>query len=131
MSSAGRTDRETPEGGRFDQAGDATRRTHLANERTYLAWWRSGLASMAGSLGTGRLVPALTSGNHVLYTISGIGFALLGVAFFLYGWQRYRAVDRAIARGEYVRPDERLLATLAGVGIALALIVLVIVLVDA
>ncbi|MCW2954655.1 MAG: hypothetical protein JWQ48_3825 [Conexibacter sp.] len=131
MSSRRRIDREPPEGGRFDEAGDATRRTHLANERTYLAWWRSGLASMAGSIGTGRLVPALTTGNHVLYTISGIGFALLGVAFFVYGWQRYREVDRAIARGEYARPDERLLAALAGVGVALAVIVLVIVLVDA
>ncbi len=124
-------DHEPPGGGRFDQAGDATRRTHLANERTYLAWWRSGLASMAGSLGTGRLVPALTTGNHVLYTIAGVGFALLGIVFFWYGWQRYREVDAAVARGEYTRPDDRLLATFAGAGIAIAVIVLVIVLVDA
>ena len=31
-------DTEPPGGGRFDEAGDATRRTRLANERTYLAW---------------------------------------------------------------------------------------------
>jgi uncharacterized membrane protein YidH (DUF202 family) len=26
---------------------DATRRTRLANERTYLAWWRTGLTALA------------------------------------------------------------------------------------
>lgn len=31
----------------FDEARDATRRTRLANERTYLAWWRTGLMSFA------------------------------------------------------------------------------------
>lgn len=36
-------EREPPGGGRFDEAGDATRRTRLANERTYLAWWRTDL----------------------------------------------------------------------------------------
>jgi uncharacterized membrane protein YidH (DUF202 family) len=28
---------------------DAIRRTRLANERTYLAWWRSGLTALAVS----------------------------------------------------------------------------------
>ena len=30
---------------------DAPRRTRLASERTYLAWWRSALAAFAVSLG--------------------------------------------------------------------------------
>jgi putative membrane protein len=38
---------------RFDDAQDATRRTLLANERTYLAWWRTGLTSLAVSLAAG------------------------------------------------------------------------------
>jgi putative membrane protein len=33
-----------------DKARDATRRTQLANERTYLAWWRTGL-TIGGLLG--------------------------------------------------------------------------------
>jgi putative membrane protein len=53
-------DTAPPGGDRFDEAGDATRRTRLANERTYLAWWRTGLTAFAVSLGTGKLVPALT-----------------------------------------------------------------------
>ena len=30
-----------------DQVADASRRTYLAGERTYLAWWRSGLTALA------------------------------------------------------------------------------------
>ena len=47
----------------FDDARDATRRTRLANERTYLAWWRTGLTTLAVSVGTGKLVPAVTGGT--------------------------------------------------------------------
>ena len=38
---------------------DATRRTCLAQERTFLAWLRSGLAAFAVAVGVGRLTPAL------------------------------------------------------------------------
>ncbi|MDO8188659.1 DUF202 domain-containing protein [Conexibacter sp. JD483] len=114
-------------GGSFDSAGDATRRTHLANERTYLAWWRTGLACMAGSLG----VPALTSGSETLAIVAGVIFGLLAISCFVYGLVRYQQVNAAVHRGEYVRPDARMLAALAGVGIILALLVVAIVLVDA
>ncbi len=80
-------------GGRFDADGDATRRTHLANERTYLAWWRTGIACMAGSLG----VPALTSDSSGLAVVVGVIFGLLGIACFLYGWVRFRRGRRGRA----------------------------------
>jgi uncharacterized membrane protein YidH (DUF202 family) len=48
----------------FDDARDATRRTRLANERTYLAWWRTGLTALAVSFGAGRLVPQLSGGPN-------------------------------------------------------------------
>ena len=120
-------DTEPPGGGRFDEAGDATRRTRLANERTYLAWWRTGLTAFAVSLGAGKLVPALTDETRWPYVVVGVGFALLGVAFVAYGYRRQRLVERAVARGDYVRPDERFLAGLAGIGILLGLALLVIV----
>src|SRR2546430_79024 len=47
----------------FDEVQDATRRTRLASERTYLAWWRTGLTAFAVSLGSGRLVPAIAGGR--------------------------------------------------------------------
>ena len=119
-----------PGGGRFDEAGDATRRTRLANERTYLAWWRTGLTSLAVSLGTGKLVPALTDAPRWPYVVVGVGFALLGVAFIAYGFARQRAVERAIAGGEYPGPDERLIAALTAIGMLLALALLMIVIVE-
>jgi uncharacterized membrane protein YidH (DUF202 family) len=38
---------------------DETRRTSMAAERTWLAWWRTGLAATAGALAVGRLAPNL------------------------------------------------------------------------
>jgi putative membrane protein len=96
-----------------------TRRTRLANERTYLAWWRSGFAAFAVGLAAGKVVPALTKETRWPYTVFGASFELLGVAFIAYGLVRQRTVDRAIARGEYVAPDERFVLLLAGVGVLL------------
>jgi uncharacterized membrane protein YidH (DUF202 family) len=121
------SDKGPPEGGRFDEAGDATRRTRLANERTYLAWWRTGLTAFAVSLGAGRLVPALTDDSQWPYVVVGIGFALLGVAFVGYGYRRMRAVDTAIARGEFASPDDRFIGLLAAVGVVLGFALLAIV----
>ena len=39
-------------------------------------------------------------------------------------------MERAVVRGEYVRPDPRLLAWLTGIGVVLGLMLLVIVVVE-
>jgi uncharacterized membrane protein YidH (DUF202 family) len=84
--------------GHFDEARDATRRTRLANERTYLAWWRTGLTAFAVSIGSGKLVPALTTGATWPYTAIGIGFAIVGVFCVGYAFWRYREVEEAVRR---------------------------------
>jgi putative membrane protein len=117
----------TPEGRSFNEAGDATRRTRLANERTYLAWWRTGLASLAVSLGAGKLIPALTPGVQWPYTVAGIGFASIGVVFIGYAFVRHKRVEQAISRGEFAPPEEGFITALALVGVLLGLLVLVIV----
>jgi putative membrane protein len=121
---------EPPRESESGETTDATRRTHLANERTYLAWWRTGLTSLAVSIGVGKLVPALTTGARWPYTIVGVGFALLGIAFMAYATVRHRQVGDALARGEFARPDDRLLAALTGLGVLLALVVLGIVIAE-
>jgi len=110
-----------------EQVADATRRTHLANERTYLAWWRTGLTAVGVSAAVGKVIPELTSGASWPYELAGVGFALLGIAFISYGLRRERAVSQALARGEFAAMDERFaaLVTLAGVVLAVATIVLV------
>ena len=89
------TDNAPPSGGQFDQAGDATRRTHLANERTYLAWWRTGLTALASGVAIGRVVPSLTHQTRWPYAILGAGFALLGIVAVAYGLVRQQAVRDA------------------------------------
>jgi putative membrane protein len=121
-------ERQPPGGGRFDQAGDATRRTRLANERTYLAWWRTGLTAFAVAIGAGKLVPALASGTTWPYTVIGIGFALVGAFCSGYAFWRYREVEDAVSRGEFAPPDERAVALLAGVGATLGVLLVVVIL---
>ena len=72
----------------FDETRDATRRTRLANERTYLAWWRTGLTSIAVSIGLGRIVPGVSHVTRWPYEAVGAGFGLLGVAFIVLGYAR-------------------------------------------
>ena len=98
----------------FDAAGDATRRTWLANERTWLAWVRTGLTATAVALAIGKVVPEL--GNAAPswpYRVLGSGYALLGVALVAYGFVRREEVDRAIERGGYRSPNARVLAGFA------------------
>jgi putative membrane protein len=121
---------QPPGGGRFDEAGDATRRTRLANERTYLAWWRTGLTAFAVSIGSGKLVPELASGVTWPYTAIGIGFAAVGVFCSGYAFWRYREVEDAIRRGEFARPGERLVAALSGLGAALGVLLVVVLLTE-
>ena len=102
----------------YDQAQDATRRTRLANERTYLAWWRTGLTSLAVSLAAGKVVPQLSNTNHTWpYQVIGAGFAVIGIGCIAYGLRRERQVEAALMRGEFVPPDRAwtLAMTVAGV----------------
>jgi putative membrane protein len=125
-----RTDTAPAGGGRFDDAGDATRRTHLANERTYLAWWRTGLTALASGVAIGRVVPSLIHQTRWPYAILGAGFALLGIASIAYGLVRQREVRDSVRRGEFEYPREGVLVALTVVGVVLGTILLVLVLVQ-
>jgi inner membrane protein YidH len=104
---------------------DASRRTRLANERTYLAWWRTGLACLAVGIGAGRVVPLLTHGVKWPYRVAGIGFAAVGVVFIALAFVRNRQVEQSLARGEFAPPDDQLIAALTLIGTLLGLLLLV------
>ncbi len=85
----------------MDEVQDATRRTRLATERTYLAWWRTGLTTFAVAVGAGKLVPELSSGASWPFEVLGAAFALTGVLCIGYAYVRQKRVDQALARGDY------------------------------
>ena len=115
---------------RFDahvEAEDATRRTRLASERTFLAWWRTGLTSLAVGLAAGKLVPELAGGESWPYVLLGGGYSLLGLAFILYGLRRQFEVEDAVRRGDWAPLDSRvaLALTLSGAILGVGTIVVV------
>src|SRR6476660_9041585 len=107
---------------------DATRRTRLANERTYLAWWRTGLTSLAVCVGVGRLVPSVGGGTHWPYEALGVGYGLLGIAFVVAGYLRTRDVERALDRGGFAPLADRFTAALTGAGVVLGIATVVVLL---
>ena len=75
---------------------DATHRTRLANERTYLAWWRTGLTAFAVSVGVGRLVPEHTDANRWPFEVVGAAF---GPGFVVWAGFCADAVERRSTKG--------------------------------
>lgn len=109
---------------------DYSRRTLLANERTYLAWWRTGLTTLTVAIAFSRVVPELSkAGTTWPYTAIGVGFAALGVFCIAYGERRRRAVDLAIHAGGFaeISGAVSLLLTAAASALGLAMILLILV----
>lgn len=113
------------------EVADASRRTRLANERTELAWWRTGLTALAVALGIGRVVPELNgSGVRWPYVVAGVGFALWGIAAIGYGSRRSAEVERVLAAGRFPEPPGRARVGLALGGMALGLLTAILILLD-
>lgn len=110
---------------------DATRRTRLANERTELAWWRTGLTALAVALAIGRVVPELNRSTvRWPYVAVGVGFALWGVLAIAQGRRRSATVEQALAAGRFPGPPGWAHTALSGGGIALGLLTAVLILLD-
>jgi len=96
----------------------------LANERTLLAWLRTGLALVAGGVAIATYAPDL--GFRAGAAIAALALVLLGLVTGVAGYDRWRANDAAI-RADRPLPVSRLVPFVA---VALgALVVLVAVLV--
>ena len=109
---------------------DALRRTRLANERTYLAWWRTGLTTIAVSLAAGKLVPELSSGSAWPFEVIGIAFGLVGVFMIAYAYDRQKRVEDALERGVYAPFGRRAGLFFTALGVLLGLGTIVIILVQ-
>lgn len=67
----------------------------LANERTLLAWVRTGLTLIAGGVAV-----AFISADSKYGTIAGLGAIAFGGLLSLIGYARYRVADAAIRAGK-------------------------------
>ena len=112
------------------EAGDALRRTRLANERTYLAWWRTGLTTFAVGLGAGKLVPELSTGPAWPFELIGAAFAVTGIMLIAYAYIRQRQVEEAVARGGYAPFEPRAGLTFAVIGVVLGLGTILVILLE-
>jgi putative membrane protein len=95
---------------------ESSHRTHLAAERTWLAWWRTALAAAAAGLGVGRLLPEVTSGTTWPYVVLGSGYSVVAVGLMLAGGIRQGRVRDALGEESFVELDRRLVTafTVAG-----------------
>ena len=109
---------------------DVTRRTLLAAERTWLAWWRSGIAAATAAVAVGGVVPELVDRGRTAYVILGARYAALATAVFAGAALRRYRVQRALERGEFEAVGERGVLALTLVAMLLSLATLAVIIVQ-
>ena len=90
----------------------------LVHERTYLAWWRTGLAGIAAGFAVGRVLPEVVGGTNWPYIALGTVLASTGLAIMVYGIVHYRELQAALREGREPHTGEWFVLALAAVGIA-------------
>ena len=111
-------------GGAERPEADPDYRFTLANERTFLAWFRTALALIAGGVAVVQLIPQLAfpGARHAL----GVLLTLTGGALSLAAVVRWRRVQSAMRRGQDLPPTR--IPALLGLGLAALTVVVVVLL---
>jgi putative membrane protein len=93
---------------------DSRARTHLANERTFLAWLRTGLSLMAVGLAVAGFLPIdLVPGFPYVRSFSML-LVLSGTVMVVYGANRYERAFKQIETGTY-EPARTAVVTIAAI----------------
>ena len=121
MTAKARPDDSDPE------TTDGSRRTSLAAERTWLAWWRTGLGATALAVAVGRILPGLAGGARWPLTVLGLGYGTLAVAVLVIGAVRQNHVAAALRRGDYDEISSPLVIWLTVTAVTLALVTLAVI----
>jgi putative membrane protein len=104
----------------FEEGDEPDPRFSLANERTFLAWVRTGLALIAGGVALGALVPA---GPADLRLAAAVVLIVLGLVAPVQAWFSWVRDERAMRRGEPL-PTPLLMAPLVGGVVVVGLLLL-------
>ncbi|MBJ7347406.1 MAG: DUF202 domain-containing protein [Thermoleophilaceae bacterium] len=108
---------------------ESVRRTELAAERTWLAWWRTGIATTATAIAIGGVLPRLVEGSRELYVALGSGYAIMAIALFIAAYKRQTTVISSIGHERTVNVNPRVVLgfTVSAVALAIATIVVTII----
>ena len=107
---------------------DQERRTSMAAERTWLAWWRTALGATAGALAVGRFAPKLLGVAAWPYVLLGCGYAALAIGLSIVGARRQRDLERALRTDSHAPLTFRTVAVFTVGGVALTLLTIVLLL---
>ena len=80
---------------------DSRARTHLANERTFLAWLRTGLSLVAVGLAAAGFFPVDLVPGFPYVTVFSMLFVFSGTLIVLHGALRYVKASRQIEMGSF------------------------------
>lgn len=80
---------------------DSRARTHLANERTFLAWLRTGLSLVLVGMAAARFLPLDLVPGFPYVTVFSILLVVSGTATVIFGASRFAAATRQIDQGAY------------------------------
>jgi len=119
---------EAPEAPASSSDLDQLRRTSMAAERTWMAWWRTSLGATAGALAVGRFAPHFLDVAPWPYILLSCGYAALAVGLLLVGAQRQRELERALRTQGHAPLRFRTVGVFTVGGIALAVMTIVLVL---
>jgi putative membrane protein len=106
---------------------DQERRTSMAAERTWLAWWRTALGATAGALAVGRFAPKLLDVAPWPYILLGCGYAALAIGLSIVGARRQHDLEEALRTGGHAPLSFRIVAVFTVGGVALSLLTVVLV----
>ena len=109
----------------WSEGTDPDYRFSLANERTFLAWLRTSLSLLAGSVAIVQLVPSFRVGGA--RTVLGALLALAGLASAVLAYVRWASTERSMRLNQplpYSQALRLVAAAVAGAGAAILLLVL-------
>ncbi|MBW3633841.1 MAG: DUF202 domain-containing protein [Chloroflexi bacterium] len=96
---------------------DSRARTHLANERTFLAWLRTGLSLVAVGMAAAGFLPVGLVPGVPYVRVFAILLVLSGTAMTMYGANRYVRASRQIDTGSYGPTITPIVITAATIGL--------------
>jgi putative membrane protein len=104
--------------------------SELANDRTFLAWLRTGVAVMGLGFVVAKVALIVqptnkTASNQGLYSAVGILIVLCGGALVVVGYLQHKTVLRVVSTAAEPRPRWPLMITAGAVAVALLLSVLI------